>query len=309
MGILDIFKRESVHISADKVLIIPGDESRKVICYKCDRELGEDHDDERCARKGSTRRVFFGRMAATAASAAVLAKVAPGLLNEVSTSSKPVQEIAAEAGLFGEKTKELLSGIAIARQGRPFAGYIVRRGDIVEFGPGVNKVVLGYQYENIPIHPLMPRSAQQPRGYTETFIPKNRKMTIPHDMQIFTAYDADRDVRVALTIIRPEEADAIKGGVLIGAATEKPLTDLESYIEKRKSEGVTFDETWTLKGRDKIREREGWKSSYDMIEPTPMAMAAAATGTVNYRTHYHPSMQRRLSLEKPLAKPKGYLPA
>jgi hypothetical protein len=314
MSIFDIFshKRESVRILAKSAVVLADDRrDQKIVCYKCDRELGEDHDDERCARKGSTRRVFFGRLAATAAGAAVVAKVAPELFEKVA-QSKPVQEIAAEVGLFGQKTKELFSGIAIANRNhpRPFPTFIVRRGDVIEVASGVKKVSLGYQYENLPDHPYMRSEFQRPHGHMETFVPKDGKIRIPHDMQIFTAYDADDDVRVALTIVRPGEADAIKGGVLIGAEPPKPPTDLEAYIAKRMAEGVTFDETKSAVGRRKLRERQFKEGdTYDMIRPTPMAMAAAAIGTVNYWTHYHPSMQRKLSLDPPLAKPLGYLPA
>ncbi len=83
MSILDIFsrKRESVHISAKSAVVLADDRrDQRVICYKCDREIDERHQVEGCAYKGSTRRVFFGRMAATVAGAAVVAKVAPELI-------------------------------------------------------------------------------------------------------------------------------------------------------------------------------------------------------------------------------------
>lgn len=81
MSIFDIFKRESVTISAKSTLILPGsDETRKVVCYRCEREIDERHEVEGCRKSGSTRRVFFGRMAAIAAGTAVVAKVAPELI-------------------------------------------------------------------------------------------------------------------------------------------------------------------------------------------------------------------------------------
>ncbi len=79
MSLFDIFKRESVTISAKSTLILPGsDQNRKVVCYRCEREIDERHEVEGC-RKPS-RRVFFGKMAAIAAGAAVVAKVAPELI-------------------------------------------------------------------------------------------------------------------------------------------------------------------------------------------------------------------------------------
>ncbi len=324
MSILDIFsrERESVHISAERGLIIPGQEARKVVCYRCDRELGEDHDDERCARKQSTRRVFFGRMAATAVGAALIAKLEPNAM----ASNTPIapEQIAAESGLFGKTPLDILTQAAKLyneKQASPFAGFIVRRGDVLEVNQNIKRVTLGYQYEDVPQHPLMPRTAHRPHGYTETFFPKDGKIRIPHDMQIFTAYDAEEDIRVALTVLRPEEADAINGGVLIGAAKEKPLTDLESYIEKRKSEGVKFDDRWTLAGRDKLRERVG---NYGTIGATPLALEAAEKelkkqqdkeyrrllcGEDWHQFYYHPTRQRRLLIKPPLAKPLGYIPA
>lgn len=81
MSIFDIFKRESVTISAKSTLILPGsDQNRKVVCYKCEQEIDERHEVEGCRKSGTSRRVFFGRMAAIAAGTAVVARVTPELI-------------------------------------------------------------------------------------------------------------------------------------------------------------------------------------------------------------------------------------
>lgn len=67
-SILDVVTgaRESVRIERNVKILAPGEtEAREVICYRCEKELGPNHDEERCARKGMSRRFFFGLVGAS----------------------------------------------------------------------------------------------------------------------------------------------------------------------------------------------------------------------------------------------------
>lgn len=332
---LDIFsrKRESVHLQKDTALIVPGETPRAIFCYKCDRELGPDHDDERCARKGSTRRVFFGRLAVTAASAAVVAKIVPEMLQRSAQAQAPA-EIAAETGLFGDKTESLFN-LAASRRAEdpnyisPWKSFIAKRGDVIELRPG-GKVILGLEYANLPDHPLMRSEYERACGHMVTVTPKDGRVPVDYDMRIFTAHNEDGR-RISVRLIPQDELKATDGGiVLLESPPEKPKTDFDTYVEKRKAEGVKFDDAErNSHRRGDLRTREQHDAGdAGTISPTPLALAAVEKAFAQqqaerhytrlmdkpppmswYHRYYHRSNQRRLALEPRLAGPKGYLPA
>lgn len=132
MSILDIFKRESVTISAKSTLILPGsDETRKVVCYRCEREIDERHEVEGCRKSGMSRRFFFGLAGASAA--ALVAR-----LEGIPLPTARHQVVAHAGDMFEVET---LNAFTIAwegaktRNGHPFKTDegLVQDGGILEF--------------------------------------------------------------------------------------------------------------------------------------------------------------------------------
>ena len=145
------FVRQFIRIEKDAKVIDAAD-ARKLICYRCERELGPDHDEEKCHRKGMSRRFFLGGLAATAAGAAGISA-------------------AVENGLFGEKSRQLEQKINAEKATTRFPG--IRKGDILffgEFGRSIRHVTLGAHLGN--------------RGFMFTERLNDGKMVAPFDMDV-----------------------------------------------------------------------------------------------------------------------------
>lgn len=172
MSLIDrLFNRESVQIRRDSKIILAGETDRVLVCYKCDRELGPDHDNERCARRGMSRRFFMGGLAIGAATAAATAAAS-----------------AAEAGLFGEKQREIvaavknLSPLPVLVEG----GILLNQGDSIAFD--VPSVLLGY---DTGFH----------RGVLARVSSVEGKMTALRPMRVHSMFAMNGD-RLPLKVIR-----------------------------------------------------------------------------------------------------------
>lgn len=76
MSILDIFGRQ--RILPEAKILAPGERmNQRVICPHCEKEIEEGHDMVTCARKGMSRRYFFGMLGATAAALALKTQTDP----------------------------------------------------------------------------------------------------------------------------------------------------------------------------------------------------------------------------------------
>lgn len=76
MSILDMFGRQ--RIGPEAKILAPGERmNQRVICPHCEKEIEEGHDMAGCARKGMSRRVFFGIFGASAAALALRSNGVP----------------------------------------------------------------------------------------------------------------------------------------------------------------------------------------------------------------------------------------
>lgn len=142
------FLREFVRIEKDAKVLTTG-EARKVICYRCERELGPDHNEEKCQRKGMSRRFFMSGIAATAGLA-----------------------VAIDAGLFGEKSRELQRKLQPGPTPR-LPGF-VKKGEIVDFGSlAPDSVQIG-----------MEMGGGKQLAFLGNYTLERGKMVAPHDMVI-----------------------------------------------------------------------------------------------------------------------------
>lgn len=136
MSLLDtlsgLFGGERVRIEKDVKILAPSEvAAREVICYRCERELGPFHDDEKCRDKGMSRRVFFGLMGASAA--ALAARV-----DGIPFPGATVQVRAYAGDMFSVET---LGAFTIAwdaaktRHGNPFKSDdgVIQAGGLLEF--------------------------------------------------------------------------------------------------------------------------------------------------------------------------------
>lgn len=128
MSILDIFswKRESVQITASAEA-----PARKIICYRCDREIDEQHQVEGCRKSAMSRRFFFGLAGASAAALALR-------LEGVPLPVARVQVVAYAGDMFEVET---LGAFTLAwegaktRHGNPFKtdDGLIQDGGLLEF--------------------------------------------------------------------------------------------------------------------------------------------------------------------------------
>ncbi len=187
MSLLDsitgLFDRDRVKLTAESKLIIPGQTARAVICYRCDRELGPDHDEERCARKGTTRRFFLGGLAATAVG------IAAG----------------AEVGLFGEKTKAVLGAVKKITPPEDFK-------TVATLGPGQELIVDGIGKIFIGMSPV----GDVARGY---LVPDRagKPIYLGEGSRVHSIHN-EAGERLKFRVIDREEKKATEGGILIQAA-------------------------------------------------------------------------------------------
>lgn len=133
-SILDVVTgaRESVRIERNVKILAPGEtEGRAVVCYRCEKELGPDHDEERCARRGMSRRFFFGLVGASSMALAARTEGIP-------LPSARVQVIARAGDMFEVETLNAFTiawDAAINRNGLPFKNDegILQKGGLLEF--------------------------------------------------------------------------------------------------------------------------------------------------------------------------------
>ncbi len=177
MSIFDLFSSRAKIESAAKVILAGETAVRQLVCYRCDRELGLDHDDERCQRKAMSRRFFLGGIAATAAGA-------------IGVTS------AIESGLFGEKSKQIAQEVQKFAK-PPFIGspdLLVDRGDLILVAGSV--ATIGYS----PVG-SDETTGRLRRGVMEKFQAPQGQIKVSHGMFVHAVFDQNNR-RIPYQVVR-----------------------------------------------------------------------------------------------------------
>lgn len=210
---------QSVRIERSAEILTPG--ARALICYRCDRELGPDHNEERCARKGSTRRFFLGGIAATVAGSAAVAVAAEG-----GVFGEKAQRIAIEAKKADPLAKILLNG---------FSGIRVNRGDMIVVGEGHGRASLGYSRLGFDSDD---GSRIVRNGTLETSMVKNGRIVAKRDMILYSVH-GENDGRIPFGVVGGDAKPIM----------QQATTDLETYMATRQEEA-------NFQKRERQRRRE-----------------------------------------------------
>ena len=258
MSILDIFGRQ--RIAPDAKILAPGERmNQRVICPHCEKEIEEGHDIAGCARKGMSRRVFFGVFGASAAALALRS-------NGVPLPTARVQVRANAGDMFEVETLNPFTLAWAVAKDKPFSSDdgIVSTGGMLEFhGQDVAR-----PDKWLRVHRSLP------------------------EMEVLALLDKVTGQEVKYRIVRSEEADRRVGLAEKRVMQEYYAAGLGAVLDKRRIGYVT----WYGEGYRRRPEPDSKQERAQAIEDK----------FGSWRRH---GSVNRLACGRPLARPKGTLPA